>query len=44
MAREFPTLPQIADPTKTANSFGLPADWIERLQNAAIPGTGRLVD
>ena len=42
-ARNFPGAPQIADPLQTSGSFGLPAEWIQRLQDAAIPGTGRAV-
>jgi len=40
-AREFPSAPQVDDPTKTSNSFGLPEEWIEKLKQAAKPGTGR---
>src|SRR5262249_43887628 len=40
--RAFPNAPQIADPTKTPNSFGLPRAFIERLIKASRPGTGRI--
>lgn len=42
-ARNFPGAPQIADPLQTSGSFSLPAEWIPRLQDAVIPGTGRVV-
>jgi RHS repeat-associated protein len=37
----YPNAPQIADPTKTSSSFGLPANWIKELQQAARIGSGR---
>ncbi len=43
-AGNFPGAPQVADPLQTSGSFGLPSEWISRLQDAAIPGTGRVVD
>lgn len=42
--RSFPNMPQIADPSKTSSSFGLPADWIDQPIGAAIRGTGRMVE
>ena len=42
--RAFPDVPQIADPTKTSGSYGLPSKWINRLEEAAIPGTGRIIE
>ncbi|MEL6984097.1 MAG: hypothetical protein AAFO29_16855, partial [Actinomycetota bacterium] len=44
MAEDFPGAPQIADSTKTDHSFGLPSEWITRLQEAAIPDTGRIIE
>jgi len=40
--RNYPDAPQIADPTKTSNSFGLPAKWIDLLIQAARSGTGHI--
>ena len=40
--RAFPGAPQIADPSKSSNSFGLPKGWIDRLTKAARPGTGKI--
>ncbi len=41
-ARQFPDLPQGADATKTNNSFGLPANWIEMLKESSFRGTGKI--
>ena len=41
--RANPGAPQIDDPTVTSNAFGLPGKWIDKLKNAAIPGTGKIV-
>lgn len=43
-ARNFPGAPQIADSSQTTGSFGLPSEWIQRLKDAAIRGTGRSVE
>lgn len=43
-ARMSPGVPLIADPSKTNSSFGLRADWIDRLAEAALEGTGRIVE
>jgi hypothetical protein len=40
--RAFPNAPQISDPSKTSNSFGLPLPWIERLKSSSRTGTGRI--
>ena len=35
-----PLKPVIADPTKAADQFGLPAEWIERLRQVIVQGSG----
>lgn len=35
-------LPQIADPTLTRSSFTLPTSWLQRLQQASVPGTNQI--
>ena len=42
--REVPDAPQRADEMLTKDSFGLPQSWILRLEEAAIPGTGRIIE
>ncbi len=41
-AGKFSDLPKISDPTKTNNSFGLPANWIEMLKESSFRGTGKI--
>ena len=40
----FPNAPQIADPTKTDSSFGLPQAWFDEFVDASVPGSGRIVE
>lgn len=40
--RAFPGMPQIDDPPKTANAFGLPGIWHDKLRQAAVAGSGRI--
>jgi len=42
LARQFPGRPQIADPTKAADQFGLRAAQIQKLRDAIIQGSGRI--
>lgn len=39
----FRDRPQIADPTKTDSSFGLPSSWIDELVSSSVPSSGRIV-
>ena len=43
-AHLFPDVPQIADPTKTDSSFGLPQAWFDDFVDASVPGSGRIVE
>jgi len=41
-AKTNPDKPEIADPTKSKSAYGLPANYIEKLQKGAIAGTGKV--
>ena len=41
--RQFRGSPQIADPTRTDSSFGLPTEWINELVASSVEGSGRIV-
>jgi hypothetical protein len=38
----FPDKPQISDPTKSTGAYGLPKEYIQKLQDQAIKGTGKI--
>jgi hypothetical protein len=40
--KKFPNSPQIDDPTVGPDLYGLPKAWIDRLNDAAIKGSGRV--
>ena len=37
-----PGSPQISDPTKSVSAYGLPKEYIDKLRNQAIPGSGKV--
>ena len=41
-AQSYPDRPEIADPTKSKGAFGLPANYIEKLEKGAVKGTGKV--
>jgi hypothetical protein len=41
LKEQFPNRPEIADPTKTIDQFGLTAEQIEQLRSIIVPGSGR---
>ncbi|QNR87020.1 hypothetical protein H9N25_11860 [Pedobacter riviphilus] len=41
-AKSYPDRPEISDPTKSGSAYGLPANYIEKLQKGAIKGTGKI--
>lgn len=41
-AKSNPNRPEIADPTKSNSAYGLPANYIEKLQQGAVKGTGKV--
>jgi filamentous hemagglutinin len=41
MAKQFPNSPIVVDITKAANQFGLRGEWLQRIQDAIIQGSGK---
>lgn len=41
-SKEFPGRPLIVDETKAPDQFGLRNQWIDRLRDAIIQGSGRI--
>ena len=41
-ARAFPGSPQIDDPTVTTGAYGLPKEWIDKMINASVKGSGKI--
>ncbi|MGE3540692.1 MAG: RHS repeat-associated core domain-containing protein [Candidatus Tectimicrobiota bacterium] len=41
LKKQFPSRPEIADPSKARDQFGLTAEQIERLRRVLVPGSGR---
>lgn len=42
LGRVNPGKPQISDPTKSTGAYGLPKEYIQKLQDQAIGGTGKI--
>ncbi len=42
LGKSNPTKPQISDPTKSTGAYGLPKEYIQKLQEQAIKGTGKV--
>ena len=41
LGKSFPDKPQISDPTKSTGAYGLPKNYIEKLKQQAIQGSGK---
>jgi len=41
-AKTYPDRPEIADPTKSKSAYGLPANYIKKLEEGAIKGSGKV--
>ena len=41
-AKANPNLPEIADPTKSNSAFGLPANYIDKVEKGAVKGKGKV--
>jgi hypothetical protein len=41
LKKQFPNRPEIADPTKAIDQFGLTTEQIEKLRSIIVPGSGR---
>ena len=42
LGRLYPSAPQLVDTTKAVDQYGLPACWIGNLNQAIVPGSGRM--
>ncbi len=38
-----PGSPQISDPTKSSGAYGLPSEYIKKIENQAIKGSGKVI-
>jgi hypothetical protein len=38
----FPGRPQISDPRQSVSAYGLPKEYIDKLRDQAIPGSGKV--
>ena len=41
-ARSYPTSPEISDPTKSTGAFGLPKEYIKKLEQGAVKGSAKV--
>ena len=40
--KTFPNKPQISDPSKSSGAFGLPEEYIKKIEAQAIKGSGKI--